>query len=250
MMARDSAAEGYALAIETSSAVGSIALGVGHSLLGSLVFSRPRAHAVEFFPAIDALFAAHGATPQRLTAVYVSSGPGSFTGLRIGVTAARTLAAATRASVVSVPTLTVIAQNAGLHESPPENVAVLLDAKRGHVYAAAFRRAQDADDSGETWVGPRYESSTAPAEAEPLSFLRSMSAETAVMGEGVLYHRPAVQRSGLAVLPEGLYRPRAETVLSLGARDAARGRFCDPRTLTPTYIRPPEAEEKWGPKAP
>jgi tRNA A37 threonylcarbamoyladenosine modification protein TsaB len=65
------------------------------------------------------------------------------------------------------------------------------------------------------------------------------------LGEGVLYHREAVVASGLAILPESIYPPRAETVYRLGVERAAQGHPVAARDLIPIYIRPPEAEEVW-----
>jgi tRNA threonylcarbamoyladenosine biosynthesis protein TsaB len=242
-MGRMNEMAGYALAFETSGAVGSIALGRGDELLETCVFGEPRAHAVEFFPAIERLCRKHAVRPQQVANVYVSAGPGSFTGLRVGITASRTISAATAARIVAVPTLQVIAQNAAELSSSCGWLAVILDAKRGHVYASAFRRA--AIGSTKRPGGVQYLQSSAPAEVEPEAFLTSQPADCAVMGEGVLYHRAAVERSRRLILPESIYRPRAEVVYRLGRAAAALGAFVDRRDLVPVYIRPPEAEEKW-----
>lgn len=238
----------FAVAIETSGAVGSVAVGRldatgAVTVVGVRQFTRPRAHAIEFFPAIEGLCHEHALSPSKLGHVYVSSGPGSFTGLRIGITAARSLAFATGAKVVSIPTLVVIAQNALLADQPPDHLAVVLDAKRGHVYAAAFRRCGVSNSGGDAYV-----SAGDPIEADPAVFLANQELSCAVMGEGVLYHRQAVRESRLRVIDEATYRPRAEVVMALGAAAAKEGRFVQPRQLIPTYIRPPEAEEKWAAK--
>ncbi len=235
-----------ALAVETSGAIGSIALGTGSRILATNVFDRPRAHAVEFFPAIELLCRNHGIAPGDIHELYVSSGPGSFTGLRIGITAVRTIAFATGARIVAVPTLEVIAQNAAEADPPPETLAVILDAKRRHVYTAVFHREASNGDSGAGAESFGYVPLTDPVEAEPKEFLAVQDRSCAVLGEGVLYHREAIERSGLRVLPESAYRPRAEIVYRLGRIRAAQGEFSEPRLLIPTYIRPPEAEEKWA----
>lgn len=238
----------FAVAIETSCGEGSVAVGRTEStgavtVLGVRQFTRPRAHAIEFFPAIEGLCREHALSPSKLGHVYVSSGPGSFTGLRIGITAARSLAFATGAKVVSIPTLMVIAQNALLADQPPDCLAVVLDAKRGHVYAATFQR-RGPNDAGSVGYVPAGD----PIEANPAVFLAGQEPSCAVMGEGVLYHQQAVRASGLQILDEATYRPRAEVVMALGAAAAKEGRFVQPRQLIPTYVRPPEAEEKWAAK--
>ncbi len=225
---------GFALAFETSSAWGSVVLGRGGEIVGTRTFSAPRRHAVEFVSVIDALCRAGTVEPAAVEYVYVSAGPGSFTGLRIGITAARTIALATGARLVAVPSLEVVAQNAGNAPAPPEHVAVILDAKRRRVYAATFAHR-----------GGMYLPMTEPAEVDPAEFLAKQDPSCAVLGEGVQYHKAAVEASRLSVLPDQLYRPRAETVYRLGTERAGQGRFHDPRELTPIYVRLPEAEEKW-----
>ncbi|GAG38136.1 unnamed protein product, partial [marine sediment metagenome] len=229
-MARGSTQEAtYALAFETSSALGSVAVGRDGEVLGTRAFSGPRMHASDFFPTLDALCRAHSVQPGAVVRVYVSAGPGSFTGLRIGITAARIIALAGGVRVVAVPTLEVIAQNALDAAEPPEQVAVILDAKRGRVYAAAFAYGDEA-----------FVPTCDPAEVEPGAFLAKQERACAILGEGVASHRDAVEATGLRVLAESLWPPRAETVYRLGLARALRGEFDDPRALIPIYLRPPE----------
>ncbi len=224
----------YCLAFETSSDVGSIALGRGLKLLEARSLSGNKTHATELLPTVDALCRTHDVEPGKIGNVFVSIGPGSFTGLRIGLTAARMIALAGGARLVAVPTLEAIAHNA-LEASPsPASVAVILDAKRGRVYSACFAREQAG-----------YVSLSAPAEVDPAEFLARRDRSCAVLGEGVLQHGAVVEASGLRTLPETLHRPRAEVIYRLGAARAQGGSFDDPRTLVPLYVRPPEAEEKW-----
>ncbi len=225
----------YALALETSSDIGSAALGLAGKVVDSVTLSGPRRHAAEFLPAIADLCSRRSVSPQALRTVFVSRGPGSFTGLRIGVTVARMLGFAGGVRVVTVPTLDVIAQNALDVPDRPSRLAVMVDAKRHHVYAALF-----------AYRGDRYETMAQPEEVAPEGFLNEHGGTGgAVVGDGASLHADAIHAAGWTVLPESLFRPRAETVFSLGAELEAAGSFTDYRSLVPTYIRPPEAEEKW-----
>ncbi|HUU82299.1 MAG TPA: tRNA (adenosine(37)-N6)-threonylcarbamoyltransferase complex dimerization subunit type 1 TsaB, partial [Phycisphaerae bacterium] len=171
-----------------------------------------------------------------LTEVYVSGGPGSFTGLRLGITVARMLvwAGHGRVRAVRVPTLEVIAQNCLETPKPPKDLVVLLDAKRGRVYAATFTLDQ-----------ARYRRVTEPAERKVAELASTLPDRCAAVGEGIAYHRTAVDRARLTVLPEELNRPRAEVVHALGFARAAAGDFDGPAALVPIYVRRPEAEEVW-----
>ena len=226
-----------AISIETSGRIGSVALSRGPELVEATIFSAQMRHAVELLPTIESLCKRHQVSPSDLAEVYVSGGPGSFTGLRLGITVARTLAWAGRSRqvrCVRVPTLDVIAQNALDEPDPPRDLVVLLDAKRQRVYAAAFVLA----DGG-------YQRVTEPAERSVAELAATLPAGCAAIGEGIPYHQPAVDQAGLTVLPEELNRARAEVVQRLGYARARAGQYDEPKFCVPIYIRRPEAEEVW-----
>src|SRR6476660_6182130 len=126
-----------ALAIETSGRIGSVALIDENGAIEEREFPHGLQHAAGLIPLMDEMCQASGWTPADLRQVYVSAGPGSFTGLRIGITLAKTLAFATGARLVAVPTMRVLVENA-----PPEarHVIVVLDAKREQIFTARFEK--------------------------------------------------------------------------------------------------------------
>jgi tRNA threonylcarbamoyladenosine biosynthesis protein TsaB len=222
------------LAIETSGGIGSVAIGRGGTVLGARRFDARNNHAVELVPSIDRLAQEHDLAARDIGHIYLSAGPGSFTGLRIGATFARALAFAVGARIVRVPTLTVIAQNALSLDVPPQRVVALLDAKRKHVFAACFEFADGA-----------YAPIDEPAEREPVQYLNSLGKVT-VWGEGVERHRDGIAGCERAVMPEGAeHDADPKVVYALGWRAAVRGEFTDARECTPVYVRRPEAEERW-----
>src|SRR5882672_4316933 len=131
------------LAIETSGRIGSVALAQDQATLGQKTFEHGLQHAARLVPAIDDLCKSAGWKPGDINEIYVSAGPGSFTGLRIGITLAKTLSFATGAKIVAVPTLDVLARNA-----PPDarDVLIVLDAKRDQIFTARLHRADDTSD--------------------------------------------------------------------------------------------------------
>lgn len=227
--------DGFALAFETSTALGSVALGRGNLVLAARTFSTPRAHAVEFLPTVAALCQEHDIKANAIRAVFVSSGPGSFTGLRIGITAARMAAFAQGAMIVPVPTLEVLAQNALELQPPPPLVIAILDAKRRRVYAQTFRHG-----------GDHYEPSDEPGERELERYLAACPNDAAILGDGVAVHRGDIETASFRIHPESFHRPKAETVYRLGRKRLMEGCHVNPRELVPTYIRPPEVEEVWA----
>ena len=222
------------LAVETSGRTGSVAVGSEAGVAAAATLSGEMRHASELLPAIGRLIAGQGWRADAVTDVFLSIGPGSFTGLRIGVALARTLAWSIGARITAVPTMGVLARNALEADPVPAHVAILLDAKRSEVYGGCFAitagrcvRLIDA-----CLVGPSV-------------FLERCPRPLAVLGEGVPHHREAVDRAGVALLPDELWAGRAEHVLELGLILARDGRTIEGRDLLPHYIRRPEAEEKW-----
>src|SRR5438552_18804288 len=131
-----------ALAIETSGRIGSIALSQGSTILTEEQFEHGLQNAAKILPIIDRMCRAQNWSAKDLQELYVSIGPGSFTGLRIGVTLCKTIAFATGAKIVAVPSVRVLAENA-----PPEaqELIIVLDAKREQIFTARFHR--DGDDA-------------------------------------------------------------------------------------------------------
>lgn len=203
-------------------------LGRGDELLDAADLSPQRRHAVELLPAIDAMCRRHRLTPRDIGQVYVSVGPGSFTGLRIAVTTAKMLAMAAGCRIVAVPTLDVVVQSV---PADRPHVAVMLNAKRGQCFTGLY------DRHGQQWRlmdGPRLMTPQQVVEqaARPL---------TVVADHPQAYDWPAdIER-----LDPALARPRCQTVRRIGRTLAAQNAFTDPLALTPLYVRLPEAEEIW-----
>lgn len=232
---------GYNLALETSGRWGGVALGFGPQIMAVRTFSAVQRHAVELLPTIDALCKGTSLAPEAVEEVYVSAGPGSFTGLRIGITVARTLAWAGHARVVCVPTLEAIAQNAATLDPPPKHVGVVLDAKRRKVFAEAFVWSPSEG---------RYRSLRPPYEWDPDEFLGHLPRPAVVMGEGVPAMADAIGRQGLPVLADGFHRARAEVVYRMGHALGRLGQFTKIGDVVPVYVRRPEAEEVWERRPP
>lgn len=217
----------FNLAIETSSRCGSVAVGRGDDLLATRDLPAQRRHALALLPTVDALAGEHGFAPADLGEVYVSIGPGSFTGLRVAVTTAKMLARAVGSRLVAVPTLEVVAQNA---PADCDRVAVMLSAKGGRCFTGVF------DRRGEAMIGQGAAQLLAPGQ-----LLDTVAGEVAIIGD----HLPEFDWPGrVTLLDAELARPRGQVVWHLGRARAAAGGFADPYQLTPMYVRLPEPEEK------
>jgi tRNA threonylcarbamoyladenosine biosynthesis protein TsaB len=223
-----------ALAIETSGRVGSVALIQDGGVIAEETFAHGLQNAAQILPIIDRLCRARGWTAADLREIYVSTGPGSFTGLRIGITLAKTLAMANGARVVAVPSTRALALNA---PADAQNLIIVLDAKRGQIYTASFRRTAEGWESVE------------PAHLDTLANIAERTPRPVhLLGEGIPYHRAWLTGdASVYVTGEELWRARASAVAEVGMAMAAAGQFSEADALTPIYIRPPEAEEKFVP---
>jgi tRNA threonylcarbamoyladenosine biosynthesis protein TsaB len=252
------------LAVETSSRVGSVALGEGTRLLGETTFSGPLRHSAELFPAIGELLRRFEKSTGSIAEVYLTTGPGSFTGLRIAVAMAKAMHLANAVRIVTVDSLDVIAANMtdgpdgamiqnGSTRPPLDFIATVLDAKRGQFYAAVYERASspttktDADPAEpEGYAIPAPDEHAwrkiVPASlmtADELLHRCTCLAPLGVLGDGLLYHQDAFRAAGTRVLNASYWSPRAANVYMLGYQKARAGLFTNPVSLTPFYLRAP-----------
>jgi len=243
------------LAVETSSRIGSVAIAAAGEMLADTVFSGSLRHSAEIFPAIGDLLGRFGRKSDHIGHVYISAGPGSFTGLRIAATLAKTMHLANSAEVVAVDTLDVIASNAvslvardacSVSEAEPdgtslEKVAAVLDAKRGQFFIAVYsrrtaRRGQPAADGIWTKVVPDS-LMTAP---QFLARFAGGEEPLWLLGDGLVYYRDRFEADGIRFLDEKYWSPRAAKVHLLGWQKALKGQFANPLTFTPNYLRKPD----------
>src|ERR1051325_1932575 len=220
-----------ALAIETSGRIGSVALIDDDGAIEEREFQHGLQHAAMLIPLIDELCQKRGWKAADLHEVYVSVGPGSFTGLRIGITLAKTLAFATGAKLVAVPSMRVLVENASAESG---HAIVVLDAKREQVFTAGFERVDGK------WV--EREAAHVEGLAE---VLKRSPRPVELIGEGIAFHRQYIGADGEFVLGrQEAWGARAGVLARLGNELAREGKFVDPFLLEPIYIRPPEAQEK------
>jgi len=220
------AAPDYNLAIETSSRIGSVTLGRGDAILATAQLPEQRRHAVELLPTIDRLCRHYAIGPPDIGEIYISIGPGSFTGLRVAVTTAKVLSRVTGAKLVAVPTLEVVAANVAPYT---DRVAVMLNAKGGRCFTAVF-------ENGRPILGP--------ALMTPAQLCDDFRGP--ILGD----HLPDQDwPADVQLLDPALAVPRSESVWRIGRAMAAAGQFTPALDLVPLYVRLPEAEELWQEKS-
>lgn len=214
------------LALETSTPWASVALAAPEGVVAEVCARLGRAS--EWVPgAIGRLMAEAGAGWEDLRAVAVSLGPGSLTGVRVGLALAKGLHLARGIPLVGVPSLDVLAANLLPLGRP---VAAVLDAKRGMVYAACYR-------GGER---------TTPYLLDlPEAVRRRLPPEAVLVGDGWSVHPEAFR--GMEVAPAYLSVPRAAVLAALAWGRVEEGRFLDPEAAVPLYLMGPPIRGMQGP---
>jgi tRNA threonylcarbamoyladenosine biosynthesis protein TsaB len=223
------------LVIETSDRIGQVAIAEGPSLLREHGLNAARRHARDLAPAVADLLTAQGWRPRDIDAVVVSRGPGSYTGLRVGVMSAKTFAHATGCRLLAIDTFAAIAL-----QTPPDHsrVDVLADAQQDKVYFQPFAR------QGEKWAA------AAPMVICPFAdWLRQREPAAAATGPGLARFSDRIGHE-IVCLPAAVGHPSAASLLRLALERWAIGDFDDPLRVEPLYLRPSSAEDQWIGRSP
>lgn len=222
------------LALETSTMLGGVA--VMDETFGLIFESRlnvKTTHSERLMPEIAHALKQSGIKITDIDVFAVAIGPGSFTGLRIGLSTVKGFAYATGTPVVSVPTLEAFAWNFPYSRYP---VCTLLDARKNEVYAAVFR-----------WRDDGFEKVTEEVSIKPAELLLDIKEPVIFAGEGALIYRETILKLGgnkVLFAPQQHMVPSPANVAYLGLKKALAGDFADTVSLVPFYIRKSEAEVK------
>ncbi len=225
------------LAIETASRQMGVAVMKDGEPIASYELLADFPHAVELPGAVTRVLQAAGLTLTELDAVIVDIGPGSFTGLRIGLSFVKALVYRSKTAVVGVPSLDVLAANLTASAIP---VCPVIDAKQRNVYTVRYLPGRDGlAKDGEYRLGPPAE--VIPTSKEPVLFLGD---GCKVFREVILQRCPQAQFAA----PD-LWLPRAATLARLGLERLAAGQKDDPATIVPLYLYPRDCQIR-GPNRP
>jgi len=220
-----------ALSLETTGRIGSVAIGSNGKLSDAKTLSAPLRHNAELFDTINKFFKNNGWTVNQTKQIYISVGPGSFTGIRISVTFAKMMALAAESKIVAVNTSNAMAMN--VEDGKRNKIATIIDAKRGLFFIAVFERKNNL-----------WEKILPDCMMTAEQFKEKFGDEQiSLLGEGLLYYSKNFETANIKILDKELWSPRASNVFKLGVQMAAEGKFSDPVSLVPFYLRRPEAEE-------
>ena len=219
--------------LETSHRSGWVALAHGEKLLSTRRLCEARRHTRDLTPMLAELLAEQNWQARDLHGVIVSRGPGSYTGLRVGIMSAKTLAYATGCVLLAVDTFAAIALQA-CRFGPI--IDVIADAQQGKIYVQRF----GGEDEGRQECLPHDELRIAAFE----DWKNRLSADVMVSGPGLEIFAARLPPEQLVAADDWL--PRPESLLRLGLERFRGGQRDNPFAVEPLYLRPSSAEEKAG----
>ncbi|MEN8134635.1 MAG: tRNA (adenosine(37)-N6)-threonylcarbamoyltransferase complex dimerization subunit type 1 TsaB [Thermodesulfobacteriota bacterium] len=221
------------LAIETATMCGSVALLSGNRCLAENSVDTATTHSRRLIQQINRVMQDTELDWEQIDGIAVSLGPGSFTGLRIGLSTAKGLAMAADRSLLGVPTLDGMAQQ--IIAPPGTLVCALLDARKKEVYAAFFKC--------NSYGIPEKVSEDLVMKPEKLAAL--IDRPTLLVGDGAViyqeFFRKVLNESAIFASPRSFF-PRAASIGRLATKMFTNQNFVDPANAVPIYVRPSEAE--------
>lgn len=216
------------LGIETSTPIGSVAVGVDAVTLAEVTLGERSRHSEALIPAIDYALKTAGIDKAELTAIVVGGGPGSFTGLRISAATAKALARSLEIPLFAYSGLCALAAGVGASQ---QTVCALFDARRGEVYAAGYRF-------------PNFQRIETPLEPAPrhIDEVLGLMSDVIFVGDGAHQNQAAIESAGGMIAPAHLSVPRAASLLWLQHIAPNAGRVDDLSAWEPLYLRDSGAE--------
>ncbi|MEN8264159.1 MAG: tRNA (adenosine(37)-N6)-threonylcarbamoyltransferase complex dimerization subunit type 1 TsaB [Nitrospirota bacterium] len=223
------------LALETATLAGGAAIVDDSSgLIGEVRIDVKAAHSERLMPSVEWLLRASNLTIHDIDAFAVSIGPGSFTGLRIGLSTVKGLAYATGMPIVPVPTLDAFARAFPFSRY---TICPMLDARRNEIYTALYR-----------WEDGECRKIMPETAIAPADFLKGITEKIVLAGDGTGTYRQLIidtLKSNALFAPYSRMSPSAVHVAEEAIEKIRQGITADPVTLIPYYIRKSEAELNW-----
>lgn len=239
------------LAVESSAMVAGAAVINEERLLGEFTLNHRKTHSEKLMLLIEGLLNSLELTLEDIDMLAVSKGPGSFTGLRIGISIVKGLAQAVQKPVIGIPTLDSLAYNLACSSGI---ICPIMDARREQVYTCIYRWHPDKGGNDNN-IGrgrlERLDEYMAVPILELLEKLKDTKEPVVFNGDGVPVYRQIIlnklgDQASFAPTPSAVQR--AASIAALALEKAQRGELESYRDLVPFYLRKSQAEQKFGRK--
>lgn len=223
------------LGIESATLQVGCAIGGHEGVIGCFEQARGKRHVESLVPAIEFLTARVGIRLDEISVVAVDIGPGLFTGLRVGIAAAKAIAHGLRVPMIGISSLDLLAFPV---RHTNRLIATVIDARRGEVFSAYYRSVPGGVQRiSEPQVG---------SPDELASDLIARAEDVLLLGDGALRYRSSFEDvRGVDMGEQWLARPSAGTLVQLAHPKALREEWLNPWELEPLYLRKPDAEINW-----
>ncbi len=224
------------LAVDTSTNVASAAILEDQVIIGEYNCNRGKTHSQRLMPMVQHLMETTGLSVNDIDAFSASIGPGSFTGLRIGVTTIKAMAFAAEKPVISVHTLDALAYNLPFAENL---ICPMIDARNNQVFTAIYRFIGDKLERLTDYMGIPV--------TELADILRKMEGDTVFLGDACNMHRDYfVSELGnrVKIAPPGTALAKASSVAILAGKAYSEGKLESCYDMVPFYLRKSQAERE------
>ena len=224
------------LAVDTSSETASVAIMDNEKLMGEYSINHKKTHSQKLMPMIINIMENLDLKPEDIDVYAASSGPGSFTGLRIGVATIKAMAYSFKKPVVSVPTLDAFVYNVPTADAL---ICPMMDARNRQVYTAVYRF--------DGIFPSRITDYLAVPVEDLITVLNDMNEKVVFLGDGAFIHKDILseKRAGKALFVHSCAAlQRASSVARLALEKVKRGEVEDSFKLTPFYLRKSQAEQQ------
>lgn len=223
------------LALETATIASSIAIvDDNEGLISEVKINVKVAHAERLMASVDWLLNASRVSIKDIDAFAISIGPGSFTGLRIGLSTAKGFSYATNKPIVPVPTLDAFARTLPFCS---HFICPMLDARKNEVYTGRYK-----------WKDNTLKKIIPETAIKPDDFLKEIKEPTVFLGEGAKIYKKLITdtlQTNAFFASVSKMSPSASSVAEIAIEKLKKGIFTDPVSLRPFYIRKSEAETHW-----
>ena len=225
------------LGIETATERVSVAIGGHEGVIGLFEVTKGRRHAETLVPAIDFVCKQAGIELAEVSVVAVDVGPGLFTGMRVGLSAAKAIAQALSVPMIGISSLDLLAFPC---RHADRVVVPVIDARKGEVFYAMYRQVPGGiQQVAEPAVGPVE---------DLVADLMARSQDVLVVGDGAVRYRDEILE-GFHCEMGGDAHPSAGQLVQLAHARALREEWVQPREIEPVYLRAPDAKINWATRA-